>query len=121
MDFVGNSIEFARQILDSSLNEQNVDETALLRTPVDLLRHPRKGPRTRIDPDVKPLGVPACALVYKATIAGPDIDYDPPAGTIPRPVRRNELLETFSIKSSGGVTTNNLNHEFNPLSLGSLV
>jgi len=117
VDFVGNSIEFARQILDSSLDEQDVLEAPLFRAPMDFLRYFRQEPWTRIDPDVKPRGVPACALVYKAPIAGPDIDYDPPAGTIPRPVRRNELLETFSINSSGGVTTNNLDHEFNPLSL----
>jgi len=37
VDFMGNSIEFARQILDSSLNEQDVLESPLFRTPVDLL------------------------------------------------------------------------------------
>jgi hypothetical protein len=117
VDFVGNSVEPARQLLDSSLDEQSVDEPALLRTPVDLLRYLRKGPRTRINPDIKPLRVPASAMVYKATVAGPDIDYDPAAGTISPPVRRNELLETFSIKSSSGVTTNDLYHKLHPFNL----
>jgi len=81
MYFIGYTLEFGGQILHGGLNEQDIGKAAFFRTPVDLLGYLGQGPRTGIDPDVELVRVLSSALVYKATVAGPDIDHNPPAGT----------------------------------------
>ena len=79
MYFIRHAIEFAGKIFHGCLQKQDVGQTALLMFSVNLLRDFFQRPRVRIDPDVKLPLVPPRTLVYKETVAGPDIDYYPVA------------------------------------------
>jgi hypothetical protein len=67
-----------------------------------------QGARVRVDPDVKLSRIPTRGLIDKATVAGPNVYYDPLA------IRRDQLSEFLRVNSSDGAAANSSQHRFSP-------
>ena len=82
VNLVGGIVKLVRKILDCGLEEKHVSRAALCRPAGRLHRKLRERLRVRIDPDVELRAILARALVYKATVAGPDIHNHAAAGKV---------------------------------------
>lgn len=82
MHLVGNAVQFTRQIFNGCLDEEDVRRATLRRLPIYLLRDLLQWTCVRIDSDVELVRIPPRRLVYKATVAGPDVDDHTFAGMV---------------------------------------
>ena len=82
VNLVGDLIQFVGKIFDWSLDEQNVRRSAFCGFPSRPHRNLLQRLRVGVDPDVEPRRILSRALVYKATVAGPDIHYHAAGGKV---------------------------------------
>jgi len=102
MYFISHAVQFGRQRLDWSLDEEDIGQAAFGRPSMNLLGDLLQRLGICVYPDVKFFGILASRLVYKEAIARPDVYHHSLAGG------GDKLLEGALIQLSVVFTTNNL-------------
>ena len=72
--FIGDTVELRREFLNGGLDEKDIRKAAFSGLAKDFPRYRLESARARVYPDMEPIGILAGGLVYKATVARPQID-----------------------------------------------